>query len=129
MITFGVSLLSIDFFCHYYTQNMSRTSVERVSRRKINKQLQLERSQSIPKPFKVIRRSKRDHIRRQGQENNQLDLSDCAQTSFYINSITNSTTCFGLSKTHRSHNRIQPIDSNRLSTNEFTLEVFERYSF
>lgn len=121
-------------------RSVCQASVKRVSRQEIDKQLQVQRSdKSRTNLFKVIRQSKQDNIAHQGQKNssstkkdnekNELDLSNCIQESFPNNSITNSATCFDLSKTHVSHSRnhrIYPIDFNGLFTNGFTLDVFEK---
>ena len=137
-------------------RDFSRATVVRIPRknslkRKLPKQssqsksarftnVSINRSASIANKTKVLSDLQQNQIDHEGQKNstsaqkeketNQLNLSDCAQDSLRINSITNSTTCFDLSKTHRSLNRnhrISPINCHPISTDDFTLDIFERY--
>lgn len=91
------------------------------------------------KTSKTTVRSKQNKINDEGQKNQkfaliqketkQLNLSDSSPDLFPTNSITNSTTCFDLSITHRSLNRnhrISPINTQDLFKNEFTFDINER---
>lgn len=88
---------------------------------------------------KTIVDSKENKVNDEGQnhqdsiiaknQTNQSNLFDFTRDSFPINSITNSTTCFDLSVTHRSLNRnhrISPINCQDLFKDDITFGLNER---
>ena len=82
---------------------------------------------------KTMNNSNQKKMNHQGQiekEINQSNLVDCPRDSLPINSITNSTTCFDLSNTHRSfhrHHRISPVNCRDLFEGDFSFDIDEKY--
>ena len=102
-------------------------------------QLSVQKSR-LPNATEAMNNSKQKKMNHQGQENavsaqakkeiNQSNLIDCPRDSLPINSITNSTTCFDLSNTHRSfsrHHRISPINCRDLLEGDFSFDIDGKY--